>query len=196
MFIRPGFSAGVNVRSPSATSATVKPSASAADVAARAFSTLTRLNPASVIGTSVTSTTGSGSLPGRSTAIQPSSTVVTRPPASITARPFGESGSRVNTQTGAFVPSRMAKVRGSSAFSTHHPVGLVILVITAFTSASWSSVSMPPRPRWSAEMLVTTETSLNATPTPRRRIPPRAVSVTASSIPGYDSTRPAPLGPE
>ncbi len=43
---------------------------------------------------------------------------------------------------------------------------------------------------------MTTETSLYATPIPRRRIPPRAVSVTASWIPGWASTCPAPLGPE
>ena len=37
-------------------------------------------------------------------------------------------------------------------------------------------------------MLVTTDTSFQATPTPRRRIPPRAVSVTASCTPGCRST--------
>ena len=196
-FIRPGlFSAGANSRSPVATCSGVNPSARVAEATARVFSTLTRLRPAKVIGTSTTGTTGSGSWPASSTATQPSSTVVTRPPASSTTRADGESGSMVNTQTWARVPSRMAKVRGSSAFSTQTPVGLVILVITALTSASWSRVSMPPRPRWSALMLVTTETSLYATPTPRRRMPPRAVSVTASCTPGSLSTCPAPLGPE
>ena len=52
---------------------------------------------------------------------------------------------------------------------------------TAFTSASWSTVSMPCRPRWSAVTLVTTETSLRVRPMPLSRMPPRAVSVTASS---------------
>ena len=137
MFIRPGlFSPGRNVLSPSATCSGVKPSASAAEVTASVFSTFTRLSPARVIGTSTTCTTGSGSVPDRSTHTQPSSTVVTRPPPSSTIRPDGESGSRLNTQTCALVPSRIAKVRGSSAFSTHQPAGLVILVITALTSAS------------------------------------------------------------
>ena len=148
MFIRPGlFSPGVNDASPSATWATVKPRARVAEVTASAFSTLTRLSPARVIGTSATAITGRASRPAASTATQPSSTVVTRPPESSTDRADGESGSRLNTQILALVPSRMAKVRGSSALSTHHPEGLVILVITAFTSASWSRVSMPPRPR-------------------------------------------------
>ena len=40
---------------------------------------------------------------------------------------------------------------------------------------------MPWRPRWSAETLVTTETSLRVSPMPLSRMPPRAVSVTASS---------------
>ena len=43
---------------------------------------------------------------------------------------------------------------------------------------------MPCRPRWSALTLVTTDTSLRVTPMPLSRIPPRAVSVTASSTPG------------
>ena len=45
-------------------------------------------------------------------------------------------------------------------------------------------------------MLVTTETSLVAVPTPRSRIPPRAVSVTATCTRGSSSTRPAPPGPD
>ena len=40
---------------------------------------------------------------------------------------------------------------------------------------------MPCRPRWSAVTLVTTETSLRVSPMPLSRMPPRAVSVTASS---------------
>lgn len=126
-FIRPGLSApGSKARSPSAICSTVRPIASAAEVTAKVFSTFTRLSPANVIGTSITGTTGSGSAPGCSTATQPSITVVTRPPASMTVRPAGEFGSMVNTHTRALVPSRMAKVRGSSAFSTHQPVGRVI----------------------------------------------------------------------
>ena len=45
-------------------------------------------------------------------------------------------------------------------------------------------------------MFVTTETSLTAVPTPRSRIPPRAVSVTATCTRGSASTRPAPPGPD
>ena len=54
---------------------------------------------------------------------------------------------------------------------------------------------MPCRPRWSAETLVTTETSLRVRPMPLSRMPPRAVSVTANSTSSWASTRPAPLGP-
>ena len=45
-------------------------------------------------------------------------------------------------------------------------------------------------------MFVTTETSLDAVPTPRSRMPPRAVSVTATVTRGSASTRPAPPGPD
>ena len=45
-------------------------------------------------------------------------------------------------------------------------------------------------------MLVTTETSLTAVPTPRSRMPPRAVSVTATCTLGSSSTRAAPPGPD
>ena len=44
--------------------------------------------------------------------------------------------------------------------------------------------------------LVTTLTSLAATPMPRSSIPPRAVSRTATSRPGVASTSAAPAGPE
>ena len=197
MFIRPGFFVlGSKDRRPSDTCSTENPSARVAEVTASTFSTLTPLRPAKVIGTSTTCTTGRGSAPGRRTQIHPSRSVVIRPPSDRTLRPEGESGSRVNTQIWALVPSRIANVRGSSALSTHQPSGLVIFVMTALTSASWSRVSIPSIPRWSALMLVTIETSLYATPTPRRKIPPRAVSVTANSTPGWRSTRPAPPGPE
>ncbi|HJQ86676.1 MAG TPA: hypothetical protein VJ820_04345 [Propionibacteriaceae bacterium] len=56
------------------------------------------------------------------------------------------------------------------------------------------TVIIDSTPRWSALMLVTTEMSLYATPTPRRKIPPRAVSVTANSTTGWRSPRPAPPG--
>ena len=54
----------------------------------------------------------------------------------------------------------------------------------------------PSVPRWSALMLVTTETSLAARPIPRSRMPPRAVSVTATCTRGSSSTRAAPPGPD
>ncbi len=128
--------------------------------------------------------------------IQPSITVVARPPSASTVRIDGESGSREKTQHFAGEPRRIANVRGSSPFTTHQPRDRVILVITAFTSASWSIVSMPPSPRWSAVMFVTTDTSLYKTPTPRRRMPPRAVSVTASCSPRRLRIFAAPPGPE
>ena len=45
-------------------------------------------------------------------------------------------------------------------------------------------------------MFVTTDTSLTAVPTPRSRMPPRAVSVTATCTLGSASTRAAPPGPD
>ena len=88
MFIRPGLSSGpgANDVSPSTTASRGSPTASAAEAAARAFSTLNRLSPASVIGTSTTRTSGSGSPSGASTQIQPSITVVARPPSLSTSR--------------------------------------------------------------------------------------------------------------
>ena len=123
-------------------------------------------------------------------------TVVARPPSPSTSRTAGESGSREKTQTCDLTTHRIDSTRGSSALSTAQPSGAVIRGTTALTSASWSRVSMPCRPRWSAETLVTTETSLWVSPMPLSRMPPRAVSVTASSTFSWASTRPAPLGPE
>ncbi len=196
-FIRPGLcsASGVKSRSPATTSARPMPTARAAEAAARAFSTLNRDSPHSVIGTSTSSTSGSGSAPGSITQIQSSITVVTRPPRSSASRTAGPSGSRVKTQTRARVVARIACTRGSSALSTAQPSLRVIRATTALTSASWSTVSMPCSPRWSAVTLVTTETSLWVRPMPLSRIPPRAVSVTARSTPSA-STRPAPDGPE
>ena len=94
------------------------------------------------------------------------------------------------------MPARIDHTRGSSPLSTTHPEGRVTRVTMALTSASWSTVSMPWRPRWSADTFVTTETSLWVTPMPRRSIPPRAVSSTPTSTPGASSTARAPAGPE
>ena len=63
-----------------------------AEAAARVFSTLKRDSPASVIGTSPSSISGSGSDCAVSTATQPSMTVVARPPAPSTSRIAGLSG--------------------------------------------------------------------------------------------------------
>ena len=123
-------------------------------------------------------------------------TVVARPPSDSTSRIAGESGSRENTQGCALIVARIAKTRGSSPFRTAHPSFRVMCGTTPLTSASWSRVSMPWRPRWSADTLVTTETSLRVSPMPLSRMPPRAVSVTASCTCGCASTRPAPDGPE
>ena len=196
-FIRPGLcsASGRKDLSPCTTWSRAMPAASAAEAAASAFSTLNRDRPLSVIGTSTSSTSGSLRLPS-STTIQPSMTVVARPPCESTSRRPGEVGSRENTQGLAGVVRRIANTRGSSALSTAQPDFLVIRGTTPLTSASWSTVSMPCRPRWSAVTLVTTETSLLATPIPLSRIPPRAVSVTAKSTSRWASTRPAPEGPE
>ena len=123
-------------------------------------------------------------------------TVVARPPWASTSRRAGESGSRENSHGCARVVACIASTRGSSALSTAQPDFLVIRGTTPLTSASWSTVSMPCSPRWSAVTLVTTETSLWTRPMPLSRMPPRAVSVTANSTSGWASTRPAPLGPE
>ena len=185
-FIRPGLcsASGRKVRSPSTTVSRGMPIASAAEAAASVFSTLKRESPARVIGTSTSSTSGSGSRPGASTETQPSITVVARPPSLSVSRIAGESGSRPNTHGCALITPRIAKTRGSSALSTAQPLLRVIRGTTDFTSASWSTVSMPCRPRWSAETLVTTETSLRVSPIPLSRIPPRAVSVTANCTSG------------
>ncbi len=110
-FIRPGLcsASGRNVRSPSITTARGIPIASAAEAAASVFSTLNRDSPASVIGTSTSSTSGSGSAFGASTATQPSITVVARPPPlPSTSRIAGESGSRENTHGCALIVLCMA----------------------------------------------------------------------------------------
>ena len=157
---------------------------------------LKRDSPASVIGTSTSSTSGSGSAPGASTVIQPSITVVARPPSVSTSRTAGESGSRLKIHGRAEITLRIASTRGSSPLSTDQPSLRVIRGTTDFTSASWSTVSMPWRPRWSAVTLVTTDTSLRLMPMPLSRMPPRAVSVTANCTPSSPSARPAPEGPE
>jgi len=108
----------------------------------------------------------------------------------------GESGSRLNTHGRALIPKRMAQTRGSSPFRTTHPAGLVIFVTIALTSASWSTVSMPWSPRWSAETLVTTLTSFTEMPMPLRSRPPRAVSRMPSWTPGVARTMRPPAGPE
>ena len=102
------------------------PTPRAADAAPRAFSTLKRDSPASVIGMSTTSTSGSGSLSASITHSQPSMTVVARPPSLSTSRRAGESGSRENTQGRARMLVRVASTRGSSALSTAQPSGRVI----------------------------------------------------------------------
>ena len=122
-FIRPGLcsASGRNDRSPSTTASAGRPTASAAEVAASEFSTLKRDSPASVMGTSTSSTSGSGSAPGRSTVTHPSITVVARPPLPSTSRMAGESGSREKTHGRALVTDRIASTRGSSALRTAQP---------------------------------------------------------------------------
>ena len=109
-FIRPGLcsASGRNVSSPSTTFARGIPIAKAAEAAARVFSTLKRESPARVIGTSISSTSGSGSASGVSTEIQPSITVVARPPLESVSRIAGESGSRENTHGCALIVERIA----------------------------------------------------------------------------------------
>jgi hypothetical protein len=122
--------------------------------------------------------------------------VTALPPSLSTWRTEGDSGWREKTTARADADSRIAKVLGSSPLSTTQPSGRTTRVMTALTSASWSTVSTPCSPRWSALTLVTTETSVCVTPIPRSRMPPRAVSVTASCTRGSSSTVAAPLGPE
>ena len=96
------------MRRPSTTTSRGMPTASAAEAAARVFSTLKRDSPASVIGTSTSSTSGSASRSGRSTDTQPSITVVARPPSLRVSRIAGESGSREKTQGCALITARIA----------------------------------------------------------------------------------------
>ena len=109
-FIRPGLWAGSGrkERRPSTTASRGSPTPSAAEAAPSAFSTLNRDSPASVIGMSTTSTSGSGSASGVSTESQPSMTVVARPPAFSVSRMAGDSGSRENTQGRARTAVRVA----------------------------------------------------------------------------------------
>ncbi len=119
-----------------------------------------------------------------------------RPPELMDSHRAGDAGSRLKAHGLALMPKRMAQTRGSSPLSTTQPWGLVTVVTIALTSASWSRVSMPCRPRWSALTLVTTLTSLAVTPMPLRSMPPRAVSRMPMSRPGVSRTPRAPAGPE
>ena len=151
--------------------------------------------PDSVAGTSRTLTRRSGSGPAPSTVMSPSKTVMARPPASRDSRTAGESARSVNTHGLARVPARMAHTRGSSPLSTAQPPGFVARVTIALTSASWSTVSIPCSPRWSAETLVTTETSLVATPMPLSSMPPARGLEDAQLHPWRGEHRPGPGGP-
>ncbi len=84
---------------------------------------------------------------------------------------------------------------GSSALSTVAPSGRVMRQTVALTSASWGSVWMPCRSRWSEERLVNTLASLDSYPMPRRTSPPRAVSSTAMSTSSRSRIATAPPGP-
>ena len=84
---------------------------------------------------------------------------------------------------------------GSSALSTTQPSGFVIRQIVALTAASSPSVWIPWRSRWSELTFVSTLASLLSYPTPRRRIPPRAVSRTATSTSPRPRIAAAPPGP-
>ena len=119
-----------------------------------------------------------------------------RPPELMDSHRAGDAGSRLKAHGLALMRKRMAQTRGSSPLSTTQPWGFVTVVTIALTSASWSRVSMPCRPRWSALTLVTTLTSLAVTPMPLRSMPPRAVSRMPMSRPGVSRTPRAPAGPE
>ena len=198
VFMRPGFfsASGVKVRSPSTTASTGSPSPRPAAAAAIAFARLCSLSPHSVTGMSRTSSRRSGSAPSSRTVSAPSITVIARPPCVSDSRSAGDSASSENTNGRPGDPARMARTRGSSPFSTVQPDGLVTCVTIAFTSASWSTVSMPCCPRWSALTFVTTDTSLATTPMPLSSMPPRAVSRTPTCTPSAASTARPPAGPE
>ena len=83
----------------------------------------------------------------------------------------------------------MAATCGSLAFSTAAPSLATASTIARLTTANCSIVSMSDSPRWSpSPMFVTTATSQRSKPSPARRIPPRAVSSTATSTAGFIST--------
>ena len=196
--MRPGLSeaSGRKVRRPSMTAARSMPRASAAAVAASTLATLWRDSPLIVMGTSTTDMSRSGTPESVRTVTRSSRTVIARPPSPKASRMAGELASREKTHGMAGEPVRIAQTRGSSPLSTVHPSGRVARVMMALTSASWSMVSTPWRPRWSADTLVTTDTSLCETPSPLRSKPPRAVSRMPISTPGALSTPRAPAGPE
>ncbi len=123
-------------------------------------------------------------------------TVRARPPWVSASRSAGDSASSEKTKGRPGEPARIASTRGSSPFSTVQPDGLVTCVTIALTSASWSTVSMPCWPRWSALTFVTTDTSLTETPMPLSSMPPRAVSRMPICTPSAASTARPPAGPE
>ena len=84
----------------------------------------------------------------------------------------------------------------NSAFWTTRPVPATAFDTTIFTSASASRSSIPYSPRWSLATLVTSAARARATPSPRRRMPPRATSRIPTSTRRSRSTVRAPFGPE
>ena len=113
--------------------------------------------------------------------IRPSITVIARPPSASVSRNAGWCGSSEKSQVRPVAWRRIASTRGSSAFSTSHPLrardpgddrldlGELVHRVDAVQA------------RWSSLTFVTTATSLCRTPEPRSSMPPRAVSSTATS---------------
>ena len=136
------------------------------------------------------------SLPRRITNV-PSSMQAAIPPAARCAatRALPPSASVEKSTTSPAVRSPIAYTRSSSALRMACPSRFTTAGIVAFTSASCSSVLMPRSPRWSALTLSTTPTSQSSKPSPARRMPPRAVSSTATSTVGFERMMLAEKGP-
>jgi hypothetical protein len=174
VFIRPGLSRtdGCSVRRPLLTYAGGTPNARAANVAQSAFSTLWRAVPPNVSGISA-----SGMLPPPTCRC-----VASAQPCAAGPCPGGllrkvrttMSGRRCNTR------GSTAEIGPDSAGTMSVPPRRSPSARISFTRAIVSRSSMPHSPRCSWVTLVTTATSAPSTTSPRRQMPPRAVSSTAT----------------
>ena len=145
------------------------PAAKAAAAAASEFWTFIRARPLKVAGSRWVHASCISRRPCWTTIISPRSvglSTIALPPrrqwASIMSRTSLPGSSIENHTTWPEHLRRISRTSGSSALSTAWPSRGTASTMTAFTSASCSTVSMPRRPRWSGCTLSTTATSLRS----------------------------------